>query len=111
MLFLCNKNELANINMGMQEMSHFLQSQMKSELKSLSHLAGGKFNLCLYRNFLPALHRAMWWSWGPNVEQMILKGLFFSPHSSLPVGVDSEPFSSKLCEGSGPAQHGFSPQP
>ena len=73
MLFLYNKSELANINMGMQEMSHyFFQNQTRSELKSLSYLAGRKLNFHLCGNLLPALHGATWWFW-----DLILSRLFW----------------------------------
>ena len=74
MLFLYNKSELANINMGMQEMSHyFFQNQMRSELKSLSYLAGRKLNFHLCGNLLPALHGATWWFWDLMLSRLFWK--------------------------------------
>lgn len=92
MLFPDSKNELANTNMGMQEMSLYsFQNQMKSELKSPAPSAGGKFRLHSYENLPPALHGATQSSWGPDAEQNILRGLvFFRTHHSLCGGVEDD---------------------
>ena len=46
---------------------------MRSELKSLSYLAGRKLNFHLCGNLLPALHGATWWFWDLMLSRLFWK--------------------------------------